>query len=175
MMTGGRYRSVSLTTALVHTIDSKRSIVKRASLLPFRSAKFSSRTFSRISGLSAMIWKSHVQALLVASCDAKRNVKTVIEISKSEKSLNTIDGFSDSGTVSPFAILSLYFAESCIDLIQASMMQVTSPPAAILTLAFAAHFANSSKAISAAFLPYQLFVNGRMIGKLTSSSAAVIR
>src|SRR2546429_454343 len=111
---------------------------------PPLNLKFSSRTFASRSGRSAIIWKSQVLALLVASCEANKKVKTVWAISKSEKSRRDMAGFSDSSTWIPFAIFSLYFAESCIFLIQASMMQVMSPPAAILTFALAAHFANSS-------------------------------
>jgi hypothetical protein len=48
---------------------------------PFRDLRFSSRTRSRISGRWAMIWKSHVAALLVASWEANKKVKTVCEIS----------------------------------------------------------------------------------------------
>ena len=98
----------------------------------------------------------------------------VIEISKSEKILSNIAGFSESSTAIPFAIFCLYFSELSIERIQPSMMQVMSPPVAILALLLAAHMENSFRTMSAAFFPYHVLVYGMMKGKLTSSRAAVI-
>ena len=144
-------------------------------LSPPRAARFSSRSRSSTSGRCARIWKSHVVALLDASCDAKRNVNIVWPISSSLNSRIRLIGFSAS--VSPAAIFSLYALDSIMCATHWSTMHMGSAPDAMLALHAAAHLVNSSSTASAMRFPRQHFVKGIYMekGTLTSSNAAVTR
>jgi hypothetical protein len=154
------------------------SIDSGASTSPPQSFMFSLRTFSSHSGRSAMSWKIHVHALVVASWLANRNVSSVMAISRSLNQRISIAGFSGTllALASPPAAstFSRYALLSSMLMTHRSKMQSGSPPAAMRTLLLAAQLENSRSTMSAAFLPYHGRVKGRMMGKLTSSSAAVM-